>query len=298
MNSECFNYLRKYYSKLQDYLLLKRKLKKNQNSVLISLINTKSNAAYEALSKSAIQSMYVPKAFFDHLLSSGYIRRTDIRGYSTITCKGVWKVENDEGNLHLNTLLGSIDAKFFDVFARAKPLKDKEKIVILSMISVRSFSEKSALDLKKDDRILTELQELIVSAYRLLQRHNVIGSLTEDKIFGAKGNEHPVSNLIRHTDTLKKITQGIFKSVRPQKYYLDLFKDSDISVESLVFLFDLIVKDKLTFQFVNDLKKFCLESAYKKSAYLYDFSKHTFTRPEYDEFVPEAIERCFAKCKT
>ena len=296
MNSECFNYLRKYYSKLQDYLVLKRKLK--QNSVLISLLNIKSNAAYEALSKSAIQSMHVPKAFFDHLLSIGYIRRTDIHGYSTITCKGVWKVEDDEGNLNLNKLLGSIDAKFFDVFARARSLTDKEKIVILSMISVRSFSENSALDLKKEDRVLTELQELIVSAYRLLQRHNIIGSLTEDKIFGAKGNEHPVSNLIRHTDPLQKKTRGIFKNVWPQKYYLDLFKDSDISEEGLVFLFGLIVKDQFTFQLVNDLKKFCLENAYKKSAYLYDFSKHIFTKPEYDEFVPEAIERCFAKCKT
>jgi len=297
MDIECFNYLHKYYSRVYEYLTLKRKLK--QESVLISMFHMKSNAAYDIFSNAAILSSSIPKFCYERLMSEGYIRISDKPRYSIITCKGVWEVERTKKSLNLDSLLKSIDTKFFDVFPKNSALNDKEKIILITMIALRSFSESSALDLKKSDRVLSELQQLIVSAHRILKKYQIVSD-PEDTLFGSKLNEPPVSNLIRHREQLVKKTKNIYQIARKrqQQYYLNLSHKSKISEEDLIFLFDLIFKNRLVYDLLNDLKEFFTNTAYDKAAYFYDYSTHQFAAPKYDEVINEALHKYFDKCNT
>lgn len=291
LNKDSIEHLNKFYSKLYNNITLKKKLKKG--SIIISFFNIKSNESYKLLDESAIESTNVPKEYFDLLVSSNYIRMTDKLNRYVITAKGIWLLENNKGNLDNAILIENIDEKYFNLFGEILKLTEKEKIIILSMIAVRSFSRESVIDLKKGDTTLNVMHDLIGSTYDVLSWNKIIMKLNKDELFGSKGNEHPVSNLIRHTDALLKKTKGIYKTLGKQKYFLDLQKDSSISQDALVLLLNLIFEETMTPQLKEEISKFCNDNAYSRSAYIFDMRTHKFAKPSYDGIINESLENYF-----
>ena len=78
------------------------------------------------------------------------------------------------------------------------------------MIAARAFSSESAIDLKTSDKTLDVMREIIDGTYKLLSSLKVVTKLQIEELYGKKGNEHEVSNLIRHTDSLPRLTRGIY----------------------------------------------------------------------------------------
>jgi len=292
MNAETWDQLNRVYSNLKTVLTLKKRLK--DNSVLVSIINVKSNEAYKLLSESGIKPVSIPREVFDSLQAGGYIRMAEKPDKFVITVKGIWEVESRNGAMDTDILLEHIDRKFFDLFKEGGQLTEKEKVILLAMIAVRSFAKESALDLKKGEIVLTCLQTLIQSSFELLSRHGIIRKLKVGELFGAQGNEHPVSHLIRHTDALLKRTRGIYKTLGKQKYYLELYDGDVIIEEALMTLLGYIFGSKMTMELKLEFTKFCLVNAYEQSTYLFDLSVHKFANPIYDEQINEALEKYYA----
>ena len=292
MNDEMQQQLNRIYSNLRDLLTLKKRFR--DNSVLVSIINIKSNEAYKFLTESGVKPATIPHTIFDRLQLDGLIRMAEKPDNYTITVKGVWEIESKAGTMSTDTLLERIDNKFFDLFGETGQLSDKEKIVLLAMIAVRSFSAQSALDLKKGETFLSHLQLLLESSAELLSRYGVIRKLGSQDLFGAQGNEHPVSNLIRHREALLKRTRGIYKTLGQQRYFLDLLDGDEIAEDRLVMLFGYIFGSKMSPGFKADLSKFCSKSAYEGSFYLFDLSVHRFANPIFDEQFNEALEKYYA----
>ncbi len=289
---ENLDFLEKFYQKLYDNLEKMNKLK--ENSIIISFLYIKSNDQYRLLNESSIFSYKIPKEIINNLQDRKLIRNTDTLNNYVITAKGIWDIENKKNILNEIKLINYIDNKFFNVYKLSeKPLTDKQKVILFSMLAARTFSEKSSIDLKKDESIMNTWKEIVDKSYEKLTSLGIISELDKDDLFGKKENkrnEKPVSHLYRHTDELPKKTRGLFKAIGKQKYFLDISKDSEISKESLGFLFKQIFESKvLSLTEINEIDTFCQEIAFTKNIYVFDPREHIFSKPEYDEIIRETL---------
>lgn len=289
---ENLDFLEKFYQKLYDNLEKINKLK--ENSIIISFLYIKSNDQYRLLNESSIFSYKIPKEIINNLQDRKLIRNTDTLNNYVITAKGIWDIENKKNILNEIKLINYIDNKFFNVYKLSeKPLTDKQKVILFSMLAARTFSEKSSIDLKKDETVMNAWKEIVDKSYEKLTSLDIISELEKDDLYGKKenkGNEKPVSHLYRHTDELPKKTRGLFKAIGKQKYFLDISKDSEISKESLGFLFKQIFESKvLSLTEINDIDTFFQEIAFTKNIYVFDPREHIFSKPEYDEIMRETL---------
>lgn len=283
--------LTKFYQKIYDAT---EKNKKNiiKRSVFFTFLNLKSNVRGQLLREATIPSYKINRDALFHLESNNFIRKTETLGNYTITAKGIWEIEQKKNILNITNLLEFLDDKLFNISKFAeKPLSDKQKIVILSMLAIRCFSEDSPLDLKTTEQILNVVKETVDKTYQLLKSLQLISKLNEDDLYGKKGNEHPVSNLFRHTDELPKLTGGLFKAAGNQKYYLDLYNKDQISHDGIKSLFEKIIGEKkLTFIEMEMLSDFCQKISHEKSIFLFsDIKKHVFSKTKFDDVIKDSL---------
>lgn len=285
-------YLNKFYQKVVIELAKINKLR--MESVLISFMHLKSNTRYSILNDSAIPSYKIPKDTLSSLLVRKTIRLTDRSETSyTITAQGIWEIEKNEIENMTDLLIQNIDGKFFNLFGKLRRLADREKIILFTMIALRSFSDNSCIDLKKGDRTLNELKALIEQSYDILNGFNSLKGLKREQIFGESGNEHPVSNLIRHTDALPKKTRSIYKAGGNQKYYLNVFRDAGIVVEDVSFLLWLIFGESIEPGDAEEIIKFFQRCTYEKGIYIFDLDSHIFANPAYDDCLRQSVDEYY-----
>jgi hypothetical protein len=294
MSKETLAQLKYFYDTLKTQLIDNKKFKKD-TTLIGPIINLKSNARYNLLKNSAVQAHNIgSKQIFEELLLNNYVHETDRTGEYCITAKGIYYYEI-ENNLFANdNLLDLLDQKFFLLYSGNKALIDRERVIMFFMICIRAFSQDTALDLKKNVEVLNEVKELINVCISFLASENIIDSQTEEDIFGSRGNEHPVSNLIRHSDALLKKTKGVYKTIYPQKYYLAVAENGVIEIQKLGFIFWLIYGRDFPISKNEELSKFCNSLTYNVAvARIIDISKQTFHHPDYDTNISEAIFEYF-----
>lgn len=281
-----------FYEKLQNEIRLKSKVK--IESLLKVFMNIKSNQAYELLTGSSISLNAANKSEILSLEKKGLIRISDKPDEYVITAQGIWEIENNNHVVDEVKLLSIIDDKYFNRFYLDSTLSEKEKVILFAMLATRPFSEKSAYDLKRGDIILDKLNQLIVNTYRMLYNNKIICDLSEKDLFGKVGNEHPVSNLIRHTDMLPKKTRGIFRAIGKQKYYLDLAEEGELKLESLKYLLKIIFNNDSGNTNSAVVEKYIRDANYEYAIYLYNMSTHVYASPKYDSILENEIEMYFA----
>ncbi|AGB04590.1 hypothetical protein AciM339_0710 [Aciduliprofundum sp. MAR08-339] len=261
MNDTSKDVLKFMYDKLYDELKKSEKLK--QKSVLISLIEMKSNRRFEMLLKSsAVKGEGIGKLVRDELINQGYIIKildADTVRY-ILSGKGIWYIEKDI--LGIDGIVSYLDRKFFGEYKKVPNLTNKEKVILWTLISVGAFFKDQAIDLKRDDYSKDKIKEVLNKSLSFLKQFGVVPkNFSEKELYGKPGNEHPVSHLIRHTDKLPKKTLGIYKVDYPQKYYLNLYEQTNNSFDQdgLAYLYSLIFKNKLehikeqAFKFVKEI---------------------------------------------
>ncbi len=291
MNDEEKRYLKDFYNLLRVNMRRQRSLKRN--SVLISFFETRSASRFKWLKNSTIHSSLVPNDVLIPLLSKGYIQvLSNINTYA-ITAKGVWVSEQDLEIMNEENLLSYINNKYFT----GKPpgsnvkndLDDKEKTILLAMISARSFSEKSLTDLKKSEIVKDKWQEILEKSYDLLLSQNQITKLEKELFFNKKGNEHVASSIFRHNNQMVQKTLGIYEYKGNYQYYLNLYEESQFSTEKLSYLFWKIFKGKIDLDSVDAIAEYCNEISKKESIYLFDMKEHVFSMPVYDSLLKDSL---------
>lgn len=295
MDNETLLYLKKFYDSLVVQLIEQKKFQR-KITLLGSMMDLKSNARYSILQKSAIPSREVPDKILESLIANNYIQELDQDEGNTITAIGIYIYEIKNKLYGMNNTIIYINKKFFVMNKKGIQLTEKEKIILFFLICIRAFSTESALDLKKDVSILDEIQKLLLDCYDFLYSENIISNLKKGDLFGKKGNEHPVSNLIRHSDALPKKTKGIYKTIFPQKYYLKISKDNIINTQSLGFLFWQIFGDKPQISNMNNIYLYCNKIAYHMIVnQIFYIKTNKYQHPKYDIAIEEAVYKYFKK---
>jgi len=276
------------YKKLLNSIMLANK-KIIKKSLLLTFIDIRrSNDRFTLLSESSIPKHQIDRKAFKYLLDYELIRESDdTLGYYVITAKGIWKYELEQEILNENILISFINNKFFTF--EKKSLDDKEKMVILSMIAARIFSKDIPMDLSKD-YVLDIWKDIFLESHDFLKSENLI-PLNRDSLLSpeGKGNTHPVFYRMMRVNNLPKSTFKIFKfSNKNRQYYLDIDSESNISIDKLAHLLNLIVGQSPSFDLINSLSEFCKRIAYEYAINVVD--KITYIKPKYDDLVEEALK--------
>jgi len=284
MNEESYH-LNRFYKLLYDNIKKDKKLK--NNSIILSFLKTHKSSIFRLLEKSVISSNLIPSEILISLLKKGLIQNYDHFNTYIISVKGVWEIEKENDNINLELLISFLNKEYFK-YNVDEDLNDKEKLILFTMISARTFSEVSSIDLKKDVFIRDKWKEVMEKAYEFLFNHSYI-NIKNEKIFNTTGNVHIVSSIFRHNNKMVQKTKGIYSFNRKQEYYLNLFNNNRFNEEALVYLFWKLFKSKLSNKEVNFITKYCNEISLKNSIYLFDMKNHIFTMPKYDIKIKDAL---------
>jgi len=287
MNQNEIKYLMKFYDVLYDNLERENKLK--DKSVLISFLRTNKTPRYKLLTKSAIASSKIPNKIINFLLSEQLIASTnEIESY-TITAKGVLTIENEKGRLDEDSFISYINKEYFTI-EKQKKVTDNEKVVLFSMIAARTFSDKSPLHLETGSSSVDKWKQILDLSCDELISLKVIPKTTKNKLYSKTGNEHVVSNLIRHNIYLSPKIKGIYHSMGSQNYYLDIYDDSKISNDKLSYLFWKIFNGNLNSESIEQIAKFCNKLSDDMSIYIFNLDVHIFSTPKYDMIVKDCLK--------
>ena len=139
-------------------------------------------------------------------------------------------------------------------------------------------------------------QTIIKRSFLLLKKYSIIKNLTEKKLFNLEGNEHPVSDFIRHKEALVRKTNGLYRTLRDQKYCLDLMPNDHFKVQELAYLLYLIFGTKLNNQLQEDYLKLS-ENIYQKSIFIHSSEDFSFFKPKYDDVINSALDEYLINSK-
>lgn len=285
MNELEIQHLEKFYSLMYENMIIDKKLK--GKSIITSFLKTRGASRFKLLRKSTLSSNMIPSFILNSLLEKGYVQSIDDIETYVITAFGVWYLENNYENINEQKLLEYINNEYFTINIK-RELDDKEKVILYSLLSARTFSEESPVDLKKDMPVKNKWKILMENCYDKLRDLKVI-KINKNKIFKTTGNIHIVSSLFRHNNDMSQKTKGIYSYNRKQEYFLNLYKNGYFSDDKLSYLFWKIFEGNIMPDKLNEIIDFCNDVAKRDSIYLFDVTKHKFSMPEFDLKIKDSL---------
>lgn len=288
MNSEKIIFLEKFYNKYRDSLELQKKYK--YRSLILSSLEVKNNVRFKLLCEAILSAEEIPQEILINLIDDHLIQETDDVNKYVITAKGIWEIEKRNKVLTDNKIIEYIDKKMFNLFTTGKTLSEKEKIIMLSLIAIRAFSEKSSMNLHTDDMTKDTWKNVIEKTYDFLQSMKIIQKMKKEELFGKKeGNENPISNFIRHSDSLPRKSKNIYTILGKQTYFLNIFSNGIFSNDKLRFLWKLIFEDNLDADQIEKVLTFIKQIAHDDSIMIFSIKDHIFSTPVYDEIIQKEL---------
>ncbi|MBC8200011.1 MAG: hypothetical protein H8E80_08215 [Desulfobacteraceae bacterium] len=266
---------------------------KDEKSIYFSLLNLGSKTKrMRILQKAAVPAMSLNNKHLELLINLNYVEYIDKKRDICFTSFGIWKSENILDVIDTKELLDFIDNKWFNCFADFnRPLSDKEKVILFTLLSVRAFSKNSAVELKNENchdgwAKALNLSFDFLHKKQIISDKNLLSSMTKET-----KSLQPVIHFFRYSEYLPKQTNGIFIARGNNSYYLDLYKHEKIDVQSLIFLFEIIFQDKMDFVLMDKTNEHCQKTSYDISIKVFTLDKHIFSTLDYDDLVKQTLRR-------
>ncbi len=253
-----------FYDELYNKLNTEKKLV--EDSVFKYFLWSQSNQVLEYLSSVAISSENIDPATLDELVKKEFVRGGSEFSKYVVTAKGVWEVETRLDKIDLQRLLDYVDERKYLV-KWGGDLSNKEMVVILSLIALRAFYEKTPLNRKNGERSLDNINEVINKSSDFL-KENVKGF---DIKPSKEAREGPVNSIFARLQELPKKTRGLYK-FETNKSWLDVYSEEydKVSEEKLGYLLWKVFGGDLSFEKQNTINNFCNDILYAHKNYVYN----------------------------
>jgi hypothetical protein len=243
-------------------------------SVFKQLLWSWSNQILEYLDSASVSSEKINPLVLNELIEKGFIRGGSEFSKYVLTAKGVWEIEALLEKIDSQSLLDYIDkSKYFMKFGGN--LSNKEKVVILSLIALRAFYEKTPLNRKNGTRSLDNINEVMNKSINFLQENikDFNLKLSED------AREGPVNSIFARLRDLPKNTRGLYK-LESHKSWLDIYSEEEnrVSEEKLAYLLWKVFGGNLSFEKQNIINRFCNDI-------LYDHKNYVYNSKEIEDFI-------------
>jgi hypothetical protein len=288
--------LRPFYEAFRD--AVERVRGSKHPPLILCLLTMKSNDRADVLRTASIDAKAADFSALQRLRSQGLVRETDERMKFAVTALGVWICDRASGTADEKSLIEFIDEKYFRFADTHPPLTEKEKVIVGSLIAARAFSEESAVNLSSDTLTKDAWRDILQSVYDRFKSGGIVRKLTDDDLFRKGGNEHPVSHLIRHTDSLPKKTRGLFVAGGRQRYFLNVYNPADRARDNLAYLVLKVVDDAVEPSQLDSLSRFLRDVAYGDAMRVFDLTTHKYAKTEIDDDVNEALRTAVLRPET
>lgn len=277
-----------FYDKLSDYLKADKKLK--DNSVLLSLKKISSNSVLDYLSNSSVPSQEIDPLVLKSLLMKKYVRCGAKFSHYVITAKAIYDIENNIGYLDLDKLIDDIDKEYFNIENIGGQLKDPDKVVILSIISLRAFYEKAPINRNNGEDTLNKVGEILIKSRDFLVKMKRI----EYFDFTNPSQEHIVEAIFRRSNDLKKRTRNIYCFTRNKTCWLDVYDELKeyIYTDRLGYLFWKIFGNDITANERREIIKFCNDLLIYYKNYIYnneELKYFVFSKIKYQNIIEDSL---------
>ena len=289
VSAQQYSILKSMYDRAIENLPNKVKLDKNEKSLFCYFVTrATNNDRYSILKNASVR--YIPRSDVINMTDLNLIRLTDDDESYTLTSKGLFFIESQLGKISEEFMIYFFDDKFFDIYDK-KPINSKRKVILLSMVAMRTFSEKSAISMRMDSKIkdswyevLKEISEYLVDC-GVLDPKNSLKSVDDS-------TEHPASKIMRHTEGLSAETRSIYNNLAGNNtYYLDVCSDGYPDASKISIIISLIFEDKLTENNYKTIMDYIVE--YARSPVSMNFigtTDETFDGIQYDDCIESAFK--------
>lgn len=229
--------LEQLYDKYDGWLRENKRMK--DDSVLLSIIRS-TNSGRSLLLRNTVEE-YIDQNTAGYLIDLGLIRESDDRGKYAFTMSGLFYTETTL--LKKDKFFTEGDKYYLDVFKKIS-ISDRDRIILLTMVALRTFSEKSAINMRESDGVQDEWWSILNKISEMLVEEKVIRERTSLANYTISEIEHPASDVIRHSDRLPPATKNVFIKPGNNTYYLSVAKNGRIMTDILADVLELIFEDR------------------------------------------------------
>ncbi|WP_214084230.1 hypothetical protein [Methanoculleus sp.] len=273
-----------FYDSLLD-VLKARKL--TRNSIILTFLRMRSNDIMDCLDKASIDGLSISPKVTQTLIAKNYIRGGEDFSQYIITARGVWEIEESLGYISSEILIDFIDQYKFEI-EKGGNLEDKEKVVILALISLRCFYEKTPLNRNKESA-WNEMFEVLKESRNFLVSMNKIKSFE----FTKPSNEDPIEAVFRRSNKLKKHTRGIY-CFGGKKHWIDVYDEDHekVLIDKLGYLLWKIFGGETSIEEQDEINAFCDSILNKYKNYVYNAEERqmfVFSNLSYKNVIHDAL---------
>jgi len=264
-----------------------------EGSALFALMKMFSNDAYNVMLNSSIEISDSVQSDLEPLKQFDYIKLSDLstnRNSYQITAKGIYYVESIRYGFDIYKILEFIQEEKLDFKIAQKPLTNKEKVIVTSLIAMRAFNEDSSMDLNDENR--TQQWEKIIKT-KIIPFIDKKDIIDPQKIFSQRvGHENPVSYLMRRANDLPKKTSNMFTSLNNNQYYLNIdTSEKNIAIKQIAYLLGKVFNDIKDIEDANEIKRYLCDIAQSQGLYVYD--NFEFINFDWDKVINNAIDKLY-----
>jgi hypothetical protein len=285
IDTDLLNELKHFYKKL-EFILCNEKIKIYDDSIFITLIKVSPNKISKLLSGSALkaQSFYDPD--LRKLEENDYITEVnDIKNknYYVITAHGIWVYENYLNKISIDKLMNFYQKTKFSSVIGKKPLSNIEKLILTSLIAIRNFSKKTAMDLNDKNKQKQWIGIFNDTAEFLSKKGYISNS---NWMPSKQGIEPPINYIMRRAQDLPQKSKHVYSIPGNYNYFLELNKEEEPSIR-LKFLFSIILIKLNSKSDIDEIYTFLSTSAYNKAKNVR--SDFDFVNPDWDSIIKKAL---------
>lgn len=229
--------LTQLYENYENWLKNNNRMKNDSilNSIIRSTRSTRSQIHRDAAEE------YIDHGTASYLIDTGLIRESDDRGKYAFTMNGLFYTETillEKDNFFIEA-----DKYYFNVFKNIS-ISDRDRIILMTMVAMRTFSEKSAINMQESVGVQDEWWIILQKISDMLVKEGIIRERTSLSNYSPSKIEHPASDIVRHSDNLPPATKNIFIKPGNNTYYLSLLKNNRIRAEVLVDILELVFENR------------------------------------------------------
>jgi hypothetical protein len=277
--SQIYEKLKKVYLDDENKLI--------DGSLFLSLLKSTTNKNSELLNSASVSSLSITKNNFDDLKSQGIIRNSDLaEKYNEVilTAHGIWIIETQKQIITFNKLLDYIQESKFEFQESQKNLSPDDKVILVSLIGIRAFSEEKSMNLQLISSLSYWVDIFCDSIGFLRKNHILSNSLRQIE---TSRNVHEVAYIMAHANSLPKIVQHIYKYTDHQRYYLDIPIELEMGRNRLEYILNRIFPKIENRSQMEDIHKFLCDLAYNYSGKVIgDFE---YINPDIDKKIFEIL---------
>ena len=281
-----------FYDSFKNSLNKMNKTKnlKDTDSSFIYLLNKDPTPVQKIIEENSISIASFPSSSIQSLLSKKLIVLSFNQKDYVISPLGIWLVETRLEILSEINIIDYLQNKFFNSGITEK-LNPKEKVALLSLISIGAFYEETPLDRKNGSFSSSQLSRILVESKDFLNSEGVISD--KDLKLNNDSEDEIVDSVFRRLNDLAKKTGHLYR-FGEKKSWLSLYDESTrgFDSESLSFLLWKIFGENIDLEQQKRIDKFCQKISID---YLYEvfnekqISMHLFHIGGYENSISDSL---------